>query len=141
MQNKKLIILAVLGLLAIFSLFYGIFTPSKTRRPPQVRGSDIQSERKVSMTEKPILAQRVTKRTNYTSWGRNPFTLQKTSSMTVKGLILDGIMWDKEKPMAIINGEIVKIGDRIGDNIVVEIKQDSVILSDGTKDFELQIGH
>ena len=140
MQNKKLIILAVLGVLAIFSLFYGIFTPSKTRRPPQVRESDIQSERKVSMTEKPILAQRVTKRTNYTSWGRNPFTLQKTSSKAFKDLILDGIMWDKEKPLAIINGEIVKIGDNISANLVVDIKQDRVILNDGTKDFELKLG-
>ncbi|MEK6728053.1 MAG: hypothetical protein AABY28_05235 [Candidatus Omnitrophota bacterium] len=140
MQNKKLVVLAVLGLLAIFSLFYGIFTPSKTRRLPQVKESDIQSVRKVSMTEKPILAQRVTKRTNYTSWARNPFTLQKTSSKVFEGLILGGIMWDKEKPLAIINDEIVKIGDNVSGNIVVDIKQDKVILKDGAKDFELRIG-
>lgn len=140
MQNKKLIVLAVLGILAIFSLFYGIFTPSRMRRPPQATESDIQAERKVLLVEKAILTQRVTKRTNYASWGRNPFTLQKTSSKAFKSLILDGIMWDKEKSLAIINDEIVKIGERIGDNIVVEIKQDSVILNDGTKDFELKLG-
>ena len=139
MQNKKLIILAVLGVLAIFSLFYGIFTPSKTRRPPQVRESDIQPERKVSLAGKPILTQRVAKRTNYTTWSRNPFTLQKTSSKAFKGLILDGIMWDKEKPLAIINGRIVKIGDTVSGNTVVDIKQDKVILNDGVADFELRL--
>ncbi|MFA4842480.1 MAG: hypothetical protein WC658_01425, partial [Candidatus Omnitrophota bacterium] len=131
----------ILGLLAIFSLIYGIVTPSKTRRQSQARESDIQSVRKVSLTGEPISTQRVAKRTNYTSWGRNPFTLHKTSSKAFKGLILDGIMWDKEKPMAIINGKIVKIGDNVSGNIVVYIKQDRVILNDGAKDFEVRVGH
>lgn len=139
MRNKKLIILAVLGALAVFSLFYGISAPPKTRRPPQAKEQDIQPERKVSLTENPILAKRAAKRTNHASWGRNPFILQKTSSNAFKGLILGGIMWDKEKPFAIINDEIVKIGDGIGDNIVIEIKQDSVILNGGGKDFELRL--
>lgn len=141
MQNKKLILLAVLGVLAIFSLIYGIFTPAKTRHPPQTKESDIlQTERKVPLAEKPILTPRVAKRTNYTSWGRSPFTLQKTSFKAIKGLILDGIMCDKEKPMSIINGEIVKIGDNVSGNIVVDIKQDRVILNDGSNNFELRLG-
>lgn len=139
MQNKKLIILAILGILAIFSLIYGIVASPKTRRSPQVRELDIQPEREVYLTEKPILTQRVAKRTNYASWSRNPFTLQKTSSKAFKGLILDGIIWDKEKPMALINGEIVKIGDSVSANLVVDIKQDRVILNDGAKDFELKL--
>ena len=48
-------------------------------------------------------------------------------------------MWDKEKPIAIINGEIIKVGDNVGGNIVVDIKQDRVILNDGAKDFELKL--
>lgn len=140
MHNKKLIILAVLGVLAIFSLIYGIVASPKTRRSPQTTESDIQTAGKVSLTEKPILTQRVAKKTNYASWGRNPFTLQKTSSKAFKGLILEGIMWDKEKPLAIINGQIVKIGDKVSQNTVVDIKQDKVILDDGTKEFELKLG-
>lgn len=137
MRNKKLITLVVLGILAIFSLFYGIVTSSKTKRPPQAKESDIQPVREVSLTGEPIFIQRVTKRTSYTSWGRSPFTLQKTSSGALKGLILGGIMWDKEKPLVIINDTIVKIGDKVSGNIVVDIKQDKVILNDGTRDFEL----
>lgn len=140
MQNKKLMVLAVLGMLAIFSLIYGIVASPKTRRSPQTTAPDIQTEGKVFLTEKPILTQRVAKRTNYVSWGRNPFTLQKTSSKAFKGLILDGIMWSEEKPMAVINGNIVKIGDTVSQNTVVDIKQEKVILNDGIKDFELQLG-
>ena len=138
-QNKKLIILAILGVLAIFSLIYGIVASPKTRRSPQTTESDIQAERKVPLAEKPILTQRIAKRTNYASWGRNPFTLQETSSKAFKGLILDGIMWDKEKPIAIINNNIVQIGNNVSGNIVVDIKQDKVILNDGAKDFELKL--
>ncbi len=139
MQNKKLIILAVLGALAIFSLIYGIFAPTKTGRQLSTQESAFLREKGILSEEKPILTQRVAKRTNYTSWGRNPFTLQKTSSKAFKGLILGGIMWDKEKPMAIINEEIVKIGDNVSGNIVVDIKQGRVILNDGVKDFELKL--
>jgi len=48
-------------------------------------------------------------------------------------------MWDKEKPMAIINGEIVKIGGNVSGNTVVDIKQDRAILNDGAIDFELKL--
>lgn len=139
MRNKKLITLVVLGVVAIFSLFYGAVTSSKVRRPSQVREPGREPERKASLIEKPILAQRAAKRTNYTSWSRNPFVLQKTSSKSFKGLTLDGIMWDKGKSMAIINGEIVRIGDNVNENLVVDIKQDRVILNDGIKEFELKL--
>jgi len=72
MQNKKLIILAVLGIIAILSLFYGIFAPTKTKPPAQVSEPGIQLERKAILIEKPILTQRVAKRTKYSSWGEKP---------------------------------------------------------------------
>jgi hypothetical protein len=139
MQNKKLIILVVLGVLAIFSLIYGILTPSKTKYPARERDSDIQTKNKIILREEPILTKRITKRTNYTSWARNPFTFQKILPKASEGLILSGIIWDKEEPMAIINGEILKIGDNINANLIIDIKQDRVILNDGTNNFELRL--
>ena len=55
-------------------------------------------------------------------------------------ITLTGILWDKDKPLAIINNRVVKIGDTAGGSRVVEIKENSVILNDGTKDFELKLG-
>ncbi len=46
-------------------------------------------------------------------------------------LSLSGILWDKDKPMAIIDGGIVKKGARVGNKTVVDIQRDRVILSDG----------
>ena len=50
-------------------------------------------------------------------WGRDPFYPQVTFNETAGGLsgdfVLNGIVWDKEAPYAIINGEIVKKGDII----------------------------
>lgn len=137
MRNKKVIILAALGALAVLSLFYGIVTPPGGRRRPPVEQTGVQQGKEVSPSEKRILPLRQGKRTSYSSWGRDPFVLRNTASGA--GLMLGGIMWDKENPMAIINGRIVKTGDNVGGNIVVDIRQDSVILNDGGKDVELRI--
>ena len=136
MQNKKLIVLIVLGIVAIFSLIYGIVASPKTRRSPQTTESDIQAERKVSLTEKSFLTQRIAKRTKFTSWGRNPF-LPKSVIPVASGLT--GILWDKENPKVIINDQVVGIGDKVDGKTVIDIKQDKVILNDGTKDIELRL--
>lgn len=52
---------------------------------------------------------------------------------------LHGIVWDEEQPTAIINNTIVKIGSVIVGHTVIEIKKESVILSDGTDFFEIRI--
>lgn len=64
---------------------------------------------------------------------RDPFTAALiVSEKTLKsGVDLTGILWDKEKPLAIIDGDIVKKGERVGTKTIVDIKRDRVILSDG----------
>jgi hypothetical protein len=42
--------------------------------------------------------------------------------------------------MAIISGNIVKRGDKIGEYLVVDIKQEAVILNDGNNDLSLSVG-
>ena len=70
---------------------------------------------------------------------RDPFSLQPLipSSESSTSLILTGIFWDEKTPRAIINNMIVEKGSKILGNIVVEVKEDKVILSDGSKLFEL----
>ena len=53
---------------------------------------------------------------------------------------LTGILWDKAKPLAIIDGNVVKKGQRVGNKTIVEIKQDRVILSDGQVISEIRLG-
>ncbi len=57
-----------------------------------------------------------------------------------RGMILNGIIFNQELPMAIVNNNLLKEGDFVTGNIkVAVIKQDSVILNNGSQDFELKL--
>jgi len=133
MQNKKVIVLIILAVIAIFSLFHGVTSVPKGRRAqaPIYMAKGIEPQNII------ILKKRRAKRTNFISWGKNPFLLEK-SSIIASGL--SGILWDKENPKAIINEAIVGIGDKVGGSIVKDITKDKVILNDGANDFELRLG-
>ncbi|MDP8212747.1 MAG: hypothetical protein P9X22_05580 [Candidatus Zapsychrus exili] len=57
----------------------------------------------------------------------------------MRSLELKGIFFNKERPCALINEEILGKGDVIGSSTVVSIDYDKVILNDGQEDFELII--
>lgn len=52
---------------------------------------------------------------------------------------LEGIFWDEENPTAIIDGKAVHKNEKIGSCRIVDIKQNSVIVNDGSKDIELKL--
>jgi hypothetical protein len=72
---------------------------------------------------------------------RDPFTAAPIVSEKIlqAGVDLTGILWDKDKPLAIIDGNIVKKGANIGSKTVIDIKKDRVILSDGKELTELRL--
>lgn len=144
MKDKKLIILVILGIMAVFSLTYGIFKTSKVGSGRSLGMIDSGRSEKKSLVGKFISIERSFRKTKYTSWNGNPFSLQrptqKTNITTSSKFTLTGIVWDKNNPKAIINDNILGRGAKIGTNTIVDIKQDRVILNDGTKDFELKIG-
>ena len=72
---------------------------------------------------------------------RDPFTAAAIiSEKSLNSEIsLTGILWDKVKPLAIINGNVVKKGQSLGNKTVIEIKPDRVILSDGQILSELRL--
>ena len=76
------------------------------------------------------------KKSSYPDWGRNPFVF---SAAVSQDLVLGGILWDVNRPAAIIGGEIVAKGGSAGPYVVVDIQQDRVILNDGKKDLELRL--
>jgi hypothetical protein len=64
---------------------------------------------------------------------RDPFTAAAIISEKSlhSEISLTGILWDKLKPLAIIDGNVVKKGQRVGNKTIMDIKRDRVILSDG----------
>lgn len=75
-------------------------------------------------------------RDEFPSWGRDPF---QEADISLSQLGLQGIMWDIENPKAIISNRIVEVGDSVGDNTIIEIKRDRVVLTDGVSTFELRL--
>lgn len=74
-------------------------------------------------------------------WGRDPFSGRVyAGGQEEGGLNLVGIMFDKNNPAAIINDEIVEVGDKVNGNKIIEITKDRVILNDGGRNIELKLG-
>lgn len=74
-------------------------------------------------------------------WGRDPFLFGASTAtgFGIEGFILNGIVWDKDNPYAIINNDVVKIGDKIGDIAVVEINKESVIVEEDGEQHTLEL--
>ena len=74
-------------------------------------------------------------------WGRDPFSLSASASLDagLEDLILNGIMWDKDNPYAIINSDIVKVGDELRGMKVLEITEKLVILEEDGKRYTLRL--
>jgi len=73
-------------------------------------------------------------------WGRDPFGLEKLpEEESAVSFVLNGIIWDEDNPYAIINDEVVREGDKIRGYKVIEIKEGSVLLDDGTERFSLDV--
>lgn len=73
---------------------------------------------------------------------RNPFFFGSSNNnqgVSVSDLLLKGIIWDPDKPSAIINERVVGIGDVIVDFKVTQITQDSVILENEKSKLELKL--
>ena len=71
-------------------------------------------------------------------WGRDPF-VRSTTTHQVNGLTLSGILWDAATPMAIINGQTLRVGEECDGYRVVDITPSEVVVTDETQPFQLQI--
>jgi len=140
MRNKKIVALIVLSIAAFLSLVYGITSAPSARKGSPAAGDAISGGAGHS-GERFIPPLRSAKETNFTFWGRNPFVPKKMPVKAVSTLKLSGIVWDEKAPKALINGSIMEAGDRVDANtVIVEIRENYVILNDGVSDFELRLG-
>ena len=72
------------------------------------------------------------------AWGRDPFT-GGSAGEEVGGFALSGILWDPSQPIAIINGQMLRVGDEVEGYRVTAITQDTVSISDGGQALKLAI--
>ena len=72
------------------------------------------------------------------SWRRDPF-LRGGAAGGPAGLTLEGILWDAASPIAMINGQMLRVGEEIEGYRVTGIRQDRVSLTDGSGAYELSV--
>ena len=72
------------------------------------------------------------------SWGRDPF-MRSTTANQINGLNLSGILWNAATPLAIINGQTLRVGEECDGYRVVDITPSYVAVTDDTQTFQLQI--
>jgi len=89
----------------------------------------------------PVTRAVLRKRTEFVDWGRNPFTFPQREEKigSISNLALEAIIWDDKKASAFTNNSIVYVGDKITNKTVKRIEQNRVILTDGTKDYVLEL--
>ena len=79
--------------------------------------------------------------------GRDPFSplVSKNGVLLIPrevdlgGLVIKGIIYSTNSPLAIINDEVVERGENIGDYLVLEIEEKRVILKKGDQEFILKL--
>jgi len=141
--QKQLLILGVLGVVMV-----AVYARAFRRAPPQpARGRvDAAQEPAVSPVQETTLAviqpsgQREMQRQHaqLLAWRRDPFT-RGAALGELSGLELSGILWDPGAPLAVINGQMVGVGQDVDGYQVVDISPDRVSLTDGTQTFQLTI--
>jgi hypothetical protein len=138
-EQKKIVILIMLGIVAVCSLAYSISSPIKKKKRHNKVGQMIQKKAKniVNFGKRKIVLGKGGRKSTYSIWQRNPFSLPPASAIKIEKLRLKGILWDENNPQAIVNDYIVGIGDKIGDNTVCAINQNCIIINNSTSSFEL----
>ncbi len=127
--KQKQLLAAVLGAAVIL-----VWIRALGGRPAR-RASSILPAAQTAPQE-PVVSPR---QTPSADWGENPFMANRqpaasgsaSAAEMESDLVLNGILWDSKNPSAVVNNQVVGVGDPLGPWKVVEILKDRVILSDG----------
>lgn len=139
--KKEKIELTITGIGVIFLIFLVITNVQEIQAKKKVM---VKSEEEVvSSLAAPISFETLKEEESKIKegWGRDPFVMgfSGTGEAGLEGLNLNGIVWDEDAPYAIINTDVVKVGDKIGGMLVVEITETSVVLEQDEKRHTLEL--
>lgn len=144
MLKKEKIQISVTAGLILVLLFLIINTAGKASQKKSSEMKSVGASESKSSQNRPSVKELFDiqeKEANALELKRNPFAPAPiiSTESAAPTIQLNGIIWDKVNPTAIINGDIVKVGSKVGDNIVVAITPNSVTLNDGNREYKLQL--
>lgn len=128
LENKKKIQLAITGIgiiILIYMVANNASRPKHITKPASEVAPNTTLELSMAASLKASLGDKV-------KWGRDPFLLDasKAKERGMEDLTLSGIVAGEQIPYAVINNEVVKLGDKVGVMTVIEINEDNVVLDE-----------
>ena len=139
-QQRAILVVLVVVMSAIYTRALRTVSPPArhVQDQPAVHESTSPSANVALVRQEPV-PQRESQhqRALLLAWRRDPFT--RGAIGEVSGLTLSGILWDANAPIAIINGQMVHVGEELEGYHVTEITQEHVSITDGTQTFQLKI--
>lgn len=141
--KPPLVILLVLVsvMIAVYATARRSSALSNERVQAQVSGEDplTRSPRAgLPLPAQSVQRQAQHQRATVLTWNRDPF-IRGSAIREISGLTLTGILWDAHEPLAIINGQMVHVGEEIEGYHIVDISRDRVSVTDDTQTFHLHI--
>lgn len=134
-QKVKVIFTIFLGIIFLIVLINSFRKISK--RKSEITSTSFELAKKNLSRKKEIF-----NKLESLSYKRDPFNRVVISNLRDSQgfLVLKGILWDRKFPQAIFGDRLLKPGERVNSYQILEIKRDSVILTDGKLNYELFIG-
>jgi DNA-binding transcriptional regulator YdaS (Cro superfamily) len=157
--KREFIVVAVLGLVLVLVWMWvlGIVPGNKTVREPiekpvtgQVSPQELRKkaeEAALSLSDWLRKQEEIDKMLVYHEGARDPFfflpkereKIEKSLPLQPPKLVLKGIVWDETKPLALINGLVVKEGDTIQGATIVKIDFERVTIRYRSKEFIIEL--
>lgn len=135
--SKERIQLVVIGILAVVLVLACVRTYMQMQSKKMKRGAGAAAVQSVSADQTAPLYVTLAEEAGQISIERDPFF--PVPKVSASSIVLNGILWDEVKPTAIINNEIVQVGQSVNGKVVVGIWKDKVILSDGSNEVDLKM--
>ena len=133
-MTRKLLLIVLLGVLG-YAIYVWFMKPPSSRKLA-LKPTPKKPPTELKLHEEPTPS---VKYVEY-SWDEDPFAKLSTVSPTLSQgaqLQLRGILWDNKGGLAMINDNLVKVGDTIGGWHVIRITPSYVILKQGEMEIKL----
>lgn len=140
-QRQKIVLAILLAVMAV--VYLRAWRPSQPSSPPTAQPQPVEaapaSPIEAQERRRDVPAERAAQRqrAGELAWGRDPFLRGGTEGAS--GLVLSGILWDAQAPVAILNGQMLRVGEELEGFRITRIAADAVTVTDGAETFQLQI--
>ena len=102
-----------------------------------LRKSTDQKILEADVAEVPL--ERMAGRSRFQSISRNPFTKVPVRVEKTSPVVLQGILYDAQQPLALINGDARRIGEVVNGMKIIEINPDNVVLEKDGQTTKMQL--